>query len=76
MIGELFNMYMDLLSCNILEKKDKYRTGDLGICLCALLCAGQGEGGLAVYGHMTMFSIGSLVGQVLCIHGIFRWERL
>jgi|LakMenE18May11ns_1017448.scaffolds.fasta_scaffold5333723_1 hypothetical protein len=45
---------MDLLSCNILEKKDitviqyvvqgglephMYRTGDLGICLCALLCA-------------------------------------
>ncbi len=48
-------------------KPHMHRRGDLGICLCALLCAGQGEGGLAVYGHMTMFSIGSLVGQVLCI---------
>ena len=31
------------------------------------------EGRLADYGHMTMFSIGSLSGQVLCIllHNIF-----
>ena len=40
-------------------KPHMHRRGDLGICLCALLCAGQGEGGLAVYGHMTMFSIGA-----------------
>jgi hypothetical protein len=28
------------------------RTGDLRICLCALLCAGQGEGRLADCGHV------------------------
>jgi hypothetical protein len=44
------------------------RTCDQGICPCASLCAGKGEGGLADYGHMTMYSIGSLGGQVLCIH--------
>ncbi len=47
-----------------------HRTSDLGICLCALLCAGYGEGRLADHGHMTIdhVSIGSLVGQVLCMH--------
>ncbi len=34
---------------------------------CALLCAGKGEGRLADYCHMTMYSIGNLGGQD-CIH--------
>jgi hypothetical protein len=77
-MGELFNIYIDLLSCNILKKyfyticrtrvlePHMQRTGDLRICLCALLCAGQGKGRLADYGYLTIFSIGSLVGG--CLH--------
>jgi hypothetical protein len=36
-----------------------HRTSDLGICLCALISAGYGEGRPANYGHITMFSMGA-----------------
>jgi hypothetical protein len=42
-------------------------TGDLRIFFYNALCK-IGERGLADYGHLTMFLIRSLIGQVLCIH--------
>ncbi len=42
-----------------------HRRVDLGICLCALLCAGQGEGGLADYGRSGAWLVKSYVYYIV-----------